>query len=283
MTRDEVRGFARGDESKVDAENLERRLKFARETARQAGRITLELFAAGKLTVDRKSDASPVTEADRRAEAYVCRRIAEEFPDDGWIGEEHGERDGRSGYRWIIDPIDGTKSFICGVPLYSTLIGLERDGESLLGVIELPALNESVFARKGGGAWHVVGEGRPVPARVAATDHLEESIFVTSEVKTFHERDSAEGFQRLQQACWITRTWGDAYGYYLVATGRATVMVDPIMSVWDAAAILPILEEAGGRFTDWSGRATVHGGEGVGSNGRIHETVLKLLSDHGQV
>ncbi len=258
-------------------DDLDRRLQFARETARAAGRITLNLFGSRGLAVDRKADDSPVTVADREAEEYVCRKIAEVYPEDGWIGEEHGTREGSSGYRWIIDPIDGTKSFICDVPLYATLIGLEYESRPVLGVIELPALGESVFARVGGGAWHVAGEQPPQPARVSATSQLNEAVFVTSEAKSFGERGAEDAYRRLERACWITRTWGDAYGYYLVATGRATVMVDPIMSVWDAAAILPILEEAGGRFTDWSGNATVHGGEGVGTNGHIHEDVLKLL------
>ncbi len=273
------------DNSELDTGELEARLEFAVTTARLAGDITLEFFRSPGLAVERKSDASPVTEADRQAESCVCRRIADAYPDDGWIGEEYGTREGSSGYRWIIDPIDGTKSFICGVPLYSTLIGLEFGGRSVLGVIHLPALGETVFARQGGGAWQQRIGSEIRPARVSATEKLEQGIFVTSQVDSFTERGAARVFDRLQTTAWITRTWGDAYGYYLVATGRATLMVDPVMSVWDAAAILPVLQEAGGRFTDWNGEATVRGGEGVGSNGWVHREVLEIMSeaDGGQV
>ena len=257
---------------------LDSRLAWAREVATAAGKITLEFFQSSDLKVDRKSDASPVTEADRAAELLIRARIESVFPHDGWVGEEFGIREGTSGYRWIIDPIDGTKSFVSGVPLYATLIGLEYEGDAVLGVIHLPALDEMVFARKGGGAWHARGSAPPERTRVSNIDRIEDGLLVTTQMDLFAQRDARSAFDSLADRAWVMRTWGDAYGYFLVATGRAAAMVDPIMNLWDAAAILPVIEEAGGKFTDWKGRATIHGGEGVASNGAIHDQTLAVLN-----
>ena len=259
-----------------DTGETKRRLDLALEAGREAGRITLEYFRRDDLEVERKGDDSPVTMADRRAEAYLRRRIAEEFPGDGILGEELGERPGRSGFRWILDPIDGTKSFIHRVPLYGTLIGVEHEGRSVLGVILLPALEECVYAAAGQGAWYQFAGQPPRPARVSSRDSLSEGLFVTSEVASFDEFGRRAVYDRLQAAARLARTWGDCYGYLMVATGRAELMVDPVMNLWDAAALQPILEEAGGTFTDWQGRATIHSGEGIATNGRILEEVLAI-------
>lgn len=251
------------------------RWKIAVEVARAAGRHTLQYFQRG-VDVERKSDRSPVTIADREAEELARGRIREAFPHDAILGEELGELPGISGYRWIIDPIDGTKSFISGVPLYSTLLGLEFGGHSIAGVIYIPGLDEGVYAARGGGAWHFVGENRPTPAQVSRRVRLEDGIFVTSQVDSFAKRGASDTFHRLEQSAYVTRTWGDGYGYLLVATGRADVMVDPMMFVWDAAALRPVLEEAGGTFTDWRGEANVFSGEGVATNGLMLEEVLAV-------
>jgi histidinol-phosphatase len=253
------------------------RLDWAVTIAREAGRITLEHFRRDDLVVERKGDDSPVTVADRRAEEHLRRRIAEGFPDDAILGEELPERPGTSGYRWILDPIDGTKSFIHGVPLYSTLVAVERDGEPLLGVIRIPALDETVYAAVGGGAWYCAGDLTPLPAKVSQVGSLAESLFLTSEVASFDEIGRHEVYDRLQAASRLSRTWGDAYGYLMVATGRAEVMVDPVVSVWDVAAVQPVIEEAGGRFTDWHGLRTIHSGQAAASNGPVHEEVLGIL------
>jgi histidinol phosphatase-like enzyme (inositol monophosphatase family) len=252
------------------------RLALAIEIARDAGRHTLKYFRAADLTVDRKADASPVTVADREAEMLLRERIAAAFPDDSILGEEFGERAGKSGYRWILDPIDGTKSFIHGVPLYGTLVGVEHGGRSSIGVIYIPALDEGVSAEAGGGAWHRIGDGAPRAARVSQVSSLAESLFVTSEVANFRTKGRMDAYLRLDEACGLTRTWGDCYGYLLIATGRAEIMLDPIMNVWDAAAIQPIMEEAGGTFTDWQGAATIHSGEGVATNGSLLKDVLAI-------
>lgn len=250
------------------------RLQLALEAAREAGQITLEYFRLDDLVVERKGDDSPVTDADRRAEEHLRARIADAFPEDGILGEELPERPGSSGFRWILDPIDGTKSFIHGVPLYGTLVGVEHEGQSVVGVNLIPALDECVFAAKGHGAWYVLGGQAAKPAKVSACANLSEGLFLTSEVSNFEAVGRRDVYDHLQAAARLTRTWGDCYGYLMLATGRAEVMVDPLMNVWDAAALLPILEEAGGTFTDWQGRPTVHSGQGVATNGRILEEVL---------
>ncbi len=193
-----------------------------------------------------------------------------------------GERPGTSGCRWILDPIDGTKSFIHGVPLYGTLVGMECDSNPVLGIIVIPALGECAYAVRGGGAWHTRGEGAPRQVHVSAVATLAESLFLTSEVANFGQRDAAAVYDRLQAACRLSRTWGDCYGYLMIATGRAELMVDPIMNVWDAAAVQPIIEEAGGTYTDWQGRPTIHSGEGVATNGRVLAEALKITAGAGK-
>ncbi len=254
---------------------LKARLDLALTAAHAAGEITLRYFQRDNFEVEWKQDASPVTVADKESEKYLRAQIAANFPEDGILGEEFGEQPGTSGYRWILDPIDGTKSFIHGVPLYGTLIGIERGDRCPIGVIHMPALNQRVYAMQGGGAWFQDGNSPAVPARVSQTAELSKALFLTSEVEGFNKVGRFEAFTALQAAAGLTRTWGDCYGYLLVATGRAGAMVDPRMSVWDAASMQPILEEAGGTFTDWEGKPTIHSGNGVATNGLLLEQVLK--------
>lgn len=257
-------------------DDIQSRLDLARTAALEAGKLTLDFFQREDLAVDRKADRSPVTEADRQAEKLLRERIAANFADDGIIGEEFGEQAGTSPFRWILDPIDGTKSFICGVPLYGTLIGIENDGRSVIGVINIPALGECVYAAVGGGAWHLKDGGEPRPARVSTQASLTEAVFLTSQVDGFAGRDARQVYLDLERQASITRTWGDCYGYLLVATGRADVMIDPEMNIWDAAALQPIIDEAGGSFTDWAGAPSIYSGECVATNGRLHDEVLTI-------
>jgi fructose-1,6-bisphosphatase/inositol monophosphatase family enzyme len=162
------------------------------------------------------------------------------------------------------------------VPLYGTLIGVEYEGRCVIGLIYIPGLDEGVYAAQGQGCWHWRGEAIPTTAHVSARKTLREGALVTSQVDTFSMRDAAAAFAELEQAASITRTWGDCYGYLLVTTGRVEVMIDPIMNLWDAAAIQPILEEAGGTFSSWSGEATIHASEGVGTNGHVLKEVLAI-------
>ncbi len=253
-------------------ESLQDLHEFAADLAQKAGEITLQYFQRG-VAVETKADASPVTVADREAEAYIRRAIESRFPDDGLVGEEFGEVRAQAGRRWIIDPIDGTFSFIRGVPLYGVLIGMELEDEPLVGVIHLPALNETVSAAKGEGCYW-----RGQRAQVSNASRLSEALWLTTEMNLATHPAPSSAFDRLMGASGPARTWGDCYGYALVATGRADVMVDPQVHVWDCAALLPIIEEAGGRFSDWPGRRTIRGGSAVASNGRLHDEVLALLA-----
>lgn len=255
------------------------RFELAREAAREAGRLTLEYFRRDDLAVELKRDASPVTIADRSAEQLLRARIAAQFPDDAILGEEFGEQGGASGYRWILDPIDGTKSFVHGVPLYGTLVAVEHDQRGAIGVIEMPALDERVYAAAGHGAWYVRGSEAPRPARVSSCSRLTEALVCTSDAYC-RLPGRREAIEQIHQVARLTRTWGDCYGYLLVATGRADVMLDPIMALWDVAALQPILEEAGGKLTSWQGQPTIYANEAVAANGALLTEVLAFTRDH---
>jgi len=270
--------------SAVSAE-IAGRLEAALTGVALAGRQTLERFDDPGLAVVEKADHSPVTEADHAAERLLREHLLGRFPGDAFLGEESGTAAGSSGYEWIVDPIDGTKSFIRGVPLYATLVGCRLAGRGVLGVIAIPALGELAYAAAGGGCWHVRGRGEPTRSRVSSRESLAESLICTSDFTSFgRRRDGSQGNEargRLEQACRLSRTWGDGYGYLLVATGRAELMVDPIMNAWDAAAVETVIIEAGGRFTDWQGRERIDSGDGIASNGLVHAAALRLLGGSG--
>ncbi|MCC6802695.1 MAG: inositol monophosphatase family protein [Anaerolineae bacterium] len=250
--------------------NLQPLLDFALDASWQAGRITLGYFQTG-VAVERKSDNTPVTIADRSAEERLRSLIGTRFPDHGIIGEEYGEQPGSSGLSWIIDPIDGTKSFAAGVPLYGSLLALVEGDRVLVGVAHFPALNETVYAARGLGCfWN----GRR--ARVSSVGSLADSVLLMSDVKGYGDKTAA--WQKLIDSTYIQRTWGDSYGYLLVATGRAEIMLDPKMAVWDCAPFGVIMEEAGGTFTDWQGKATIYAGEAVATNGTLFEQVMAITS-----
>jgi histidinol-phosphatase len=253
---------------------LQSLLDFAVHLAREAGEITRRYFK-GSFVTEQKTDQTLVTNADREAEGFLRTAINQAYPADGILGEEEGERTGTSGRRWIIDPIDGTFSFVHGVPLYAVLIGLEIDGEAILGAVSLPALNELVYAARGLGCfWN--GE----PARVSKTASLQEALLLCTDFGTCEQQNFGVAGDALQRRVKARRTWGDAYGHVLVATGRADIMLDPVMNVWDCAALLPIVEEAGGRFTDWQGRNTIHAGNAISTNALLFDQVMGVIREH---
>ena len=259
------------------------RLEVALVATRAAGLETLRWFGHPGLAVERKADASPVTEADRAAEAILRGHLLGAFPADAFLGEETGGSPGTSGYEWIVDPIDGTKSFIRGVPLYATLVGCRLAGRGVLGVIAIPALDELAYARVGGGAWHVRGGGPATPARVSGRHRLGAGLVCSSDFVDFARwpgggEAGRTARERLEAAAEFVRTWGDGYGYLLVATGRADVMIDPRFNPWDAAAVQVVVNEAGGRFSDWQGRDRIDSGDGLATNGLLHDQVLQLLA-----
>ena len=247
-----------------------------RETAlalvEQAGELTLKYFGKD-IAVETKADDSPVTVADRGAEALIREGLEAAFPDDGILGEEHGEKKGSSGRRWIIDPIDGTQSFIRGVPFYGTLVGLEMGEEVPLGIMGFPALSMNLWAVQGQGAWR---DGQCL--RVSEVDQLADATVLSTDASPGHFGNEAEAFGRILERCGRQRGWGDCYGYALVAMGQAEAMFDPILAPWDCAPMLPILEEAGGVFVDWRGNRTIHGLSGIATNGALREEIFQVLA-----
>jgi histidinol-phosphatase len=252
---------------------LNQLLEFSVALARGAGDLTMKYFRKQPET-STKSDGSYVTIADREAESYLRRQIAERFPDDSVLGEEEGEHEGRSGRRWIVDPIDGTFAFVHGVPFYGVLIALEIDDEPSVGVVNIPALNEIVSAAKGFGCFFN-GE----PARVSTTASLDEALLLATDFRACARYGFGPAAERLQARAKTSRTWGDCYGYVLVATGRADVMFDPVMNLWDCAPLLPIMEEAGGTFTDWRGERTINGGNSIATNGLLFDEVMDIVKN----
>ena len=244
-------------------------LDFAVTIAREAGALTLELFRRPDVVVEGKEDGTPVTAADRGAERLLRERIGVAYPDDAVVGEEEADTDGTSGRTWILDPIDGTQSFIHGVPLYANLVALEDKHGPVVGVINIPALDECVWAGRGLGCF-VNGE----PTRVSDREDLHGSCIVTSGVDYWPSAAALDEFVGRNA---VIRTWGDAYGYVLVATGRAHAMVDPIVSRWDVAPMLTILPEAGGVFTDLSGAVTAEGGDALATNLALAPQILELV------
>lgn len=254
--------------SKTELQGL---LDFAVEIAREAGELTLRHFR-GSFVAERKSDNSFVTVADREAEAHLRSRIESAFPEDTILGEEGGRKSGASNRRWILDPIDGTYSFVHGVPLYGVLIGVELMDEPIVGVVNLPALGEIVYAaRELGCFWN--GE----PACVSSTTSLDEALLLCTDFGTCERYGFGPAAASLQRRANARRTWGDAYGHVLVATGRADIMIDPVMNIWDCAPLLPIIEEAGGRFTDWTGTRTINGGNAISTNRTLFESVMEIV------
>jgi histidinol-phosphatase len=257
-------------------DGLRELLDFSVSAAREAGEITLRYFRR-KFETRLKGKDNFVTQADLEAEEFLRREILRRFPDDGVVGEEGGESAGTSGRRWIIDPIDGTYSFVHGVPFYGVLLGVEVDGDPAVGVVNIPALGEIVYAARGLGCfWN--GE----PARVSQTERLENALLLSTDFGSCARYGFGAAAAGLQRSAAQRRTWGDCYGYVLVATGRADVMLDPAMNVWDCAALLPVLEEAGGTFTDWQGRRTIHSGNAVATNRLLFAEVMRIIEENGR-
>ncbi len=255
----------------IDTTELKHLLNFAVRLAREAGAITYRHFR-GSFSADRKADNSFVTIADREAERHIRSLIEEAFPEDTILGEEEGEKPGNSNRRWIIDPVDGTYSFVHRVPLYGVLVGLEIADEPMLGVVNLPALDELIYAARDLGCyWN--GER----AFVSTTKTLSDALLLSTDFGECERHGFGPPAESLARLVHARRTWGDCYGHILVATGRADIMLDPVMNIWDCAALMPIVEEAGGTFTDWRGERTINGGSAISTNGRLFDRVREAL------
>lgn len=242
------------------------------ELAAESGAFIRPLFGHRGLAVEAKADDSPVTDADRGAEELMRDMIRRRFPDHGIIGEEFGSERAEAEFVWVLDPIDGTKSFITGVPLWGTLIALLHRGQPVLGCIHQPVLEQLL-----------VGDGNTTtlngrPTRVRACTRLADATLLTSDTLNLAKYQDAAACNRLVGSVRLYRTWGDCYGYLLVAGGLADVMLDPIMNPWDIAALVPIIRGAGGVITDWKGSAPYPAESTVAASPGLHAQVIAELN-----
>jgi myo-inositol-1(or 4)-monophosphatase len=254
--------------------NLRPYLEFGVQTAYEAGKSTLGYFGTEASRPEFKTDDTPVTVADREAEILIRERIGARYPRHAVLGEEYGEDEGSDAdYRWVVDPIDGTKSFVRGVPLYGVLIGLEIEGVCEVGAAYFPAIDEMVCAATGEGCYR---NGRRTS--VSTTRSLAQGMVSFTDSDSFEEQGRSGAWQRVRSAAGGTRGWSDAYGHALVATGRVDLMLDPIMNPWDCGPFPPILREAGGYFGDWSGNESIYAGEAMSTTRGLLPEVLRLVA-----
>ncbi len=254
------------------------RLDLARRIGDRAREVAMKHFDPAGVAFDDKSDGSPVTVADRSIEEFARSEIERAFPDDGIIGEEFGTTDSRSGYTWTIDPIDGTRAYARGIPIFSTLIGILHGGRAVAGYASMPAWNESVYAVRGGGCTWIPAGGRPRPARVSDQRDLSQALVETTQPHGYLEIGEFAAFERLSRAVWRTRGWNDAYAYILCATGRVDAAIDMSIKIWDVAPFQAIMEEAGGILSDWNGQTSpIPTARVILSNPHLHSALCSTL------
>lgn len=254
---------------------IEERALAARWAILRAGKLTLDYFHGG-VQAELKADETPVTVADREAETLLRAAFEAQFPGDGFLGEEHGESPSTTGFRWIIDPIDATMNFVRGIPLFANLVGLEHEGRMVAGFANVPALGTLYHAVKGSGAYC---NDRPI--KVSTARKLEESQLIYSGIDWFARVGATEFFLGVSKEAGRMRGFGDFYGFVLVAQGAAEAMLEPLVMPWDIACFQPIIEEAGGVFTDWTGEPTVFGRGALVGNPAIHRILLDRYHGRG--
>ncbi len=252
------------------------RYEKAIDITRRAGQVALRYFDTA-LTVEWKGDKSPVTVADRDTEQVLRSELSAAFPGDGFLGEEFGDTPGTTGYRWVLDPIDGTRSFVRGVPLWAVLVGLEYQGEVIAGIVDAAPLGHTYHALRGHGAYR--NERR---IHVSEETDLARSLVYYSSVSWFLKAGREQAFLDLVRRTERQRGYGDWYGFMLVAQGSGEIMIEHGVHAWDVAAILAIIEEAGGRFSDWEGRRDIHRSDVLASNGKLHDEVLRIVAGDGK-
>lgn len=251
---------------------MDKRLEVAIAAAQAAGEIARKYFRTD-LEIELKGDLSPVTRADRECEERIVQILRASYPEYGIFGEEFGEREGK-GARWIIDPIDGTKNFIRGIPYFATLIGLEEDGEITAGVVYAPIVDDLLYAAKGQGAFDRNGR-----VRVSGIGALNQATVLFGGLDAFKKQRLWRGFERVVEGSDRQRGFGDYFGHMFIARGQAEIMLELDLKPYDLAPLKVIIEEAGGRFTDFDGNATIYGGNAVTSNGLLHDEVLGMFRD----
>lgn len=251
---------------------MEKELKeFSRILAIESGKIIRSYFRSG-IAVETKADSSPVTIADKKAEELMREMIMKHYPDHGIVGEEFGKYKPDAEYQWVLDPIDGTKSFVCGAVTFGTLIALMKNNEPLLGVINQPILNE-----------FLIGDNETAflndsPVKVRPCPALKDAVLLTTDHVNIAKYQNENKFDNLISSVKLYRNWGDCYGYYLLATGYADIMIDPIMSLWDLMALIPVIKGAGGIITDYHGNSASHGTSIVAAPKEIHSDVIRILN-----
>ncbi len=237
----------------------------------ESGKIIRSYFRTD-IAVEGKADQSPVTIADKKAEEKMRELIAKEFPGHGIIGEEFGEENPDAEYKWILDPIDGTKSFICGTVTFGTLIALTYKGEPIAGVINQPVLGEFLFGD------NRICELNGTPVKIREAKNLDQCVLLTTDHLNIEKYQDIEKFNNLTKKVKLYRNWGDCYGYYLLATGYADIMIDPVMSIWDTMALVPVIRGTGGSITDYSGKDVLKGNSVIAARPEILKQVLEVLS-----
>jgi histidinol-phosphatase len=252
--------------------SIESLMQAAGEAAALAAEFAMRHYRTG-VAVETKGDGSPVTVADRGAEERVRAWISERFPGDAVLGEEFGDSAGTTGRRWIVDPIDGTKAFVRGVPLWGALVAVVEGDTVLAGAANFPGVGEALTAANGCGCWH-----NDARAAVSRVDALAQATVLITDPRTNRAPITTSGWDRLSRSAAVCRTWGDAYGYLLVATGRAEIMIDPIANPWDVACFQPIITEAGGVFSDLAGAPTPFGGNAIATNAVLARDARALLT-----
>ena len=245
--------------------------KFCKLLAGESGKVINKYFLSG-VGVEFKEDKSPVTVADKKAEEIIRNLINKEFPDHGIVGEEFGKENAGSEYQWIIDPIDGTKSFIHGMITFGTLIALLKNGEPVLGVINQPVLDLFLIGD------NQTAELNGIKTKVRKVENLEEALLLTTDHLNVEKYQNIKKFEKLIHSVKLYRTWGNCFGYYLVAAGLADIMIDPIMSIWDTAALIPVIKGAGGIITDYHGQDPMKGNSIIAATPALHKPVIEILN-----
>jgi len=252
-------------------------LRFAHVLADAADDITMRRFRAVDLSVQSKPDLTPVTDADLAAEESLRGVLRRARPRDAMLGEEYG-RSGMSPRCWIIDPIDGTQNFVRGVPVWATLIGLMAEGEVTVGVVSAPAIGRRWWAAQDGGAWTGRSLTKATACRVSTVTRLEDASMSYSDLATWEQSGRLDAFFGLTRSVWRTRAYGDFWSHTLVAEGAVDISAEAVVSLWDLAALQVIVQEAGGAFSDLTGKATPDGGSVLCTNGQLHNEVLGMLA-----
>ena len=246
--------------------------KFCKLLVDESGNIIRQYFRTG-VNIESKADLSPVTIADKKAEEKMRELIMKEYPAHGILGEEFGDHNSNAEYRWVLDPIDGTKSFICGTITFGTLIALMKNNEPVLGVINQPILNEFLIGD------NKISELNGRITKVRECKDLSSAVLLTTDHLDIGKYQNIKAFENLMHKVKYYRMWGDCYGYYLVATGYADIMIDPIMNTWDLMALIPVIRGARGVISDYQGNDPVQGNSIVATSGSIHNAVIKIIND----